>query len=764
MLSGGLKPMTGDYIGEKTVGPSKGRGKPGFNAKHPILHGIKKLYEGVTIAGLPEKMLKKGWVELMRASDRRLLTAYLEPRKGKHGPVVVHGAYTQLMPECNKGEPGQEPFVRNLGTYTVLRDGDTQDPDAAPRGMGWVSYSGDVCGELEEQFYKWKHEGGPKTHTVDLYNRIPSTGDEKSLGGHYIFDIDFQKMQQTAHKAGGKRPMLRRMLSDIPDATPAPPTGSIPESTLYEFYQRNDPRALLGCHATYKYYIILGGNKDDPGSGFDQLDRQLRIKYGVGLAKKAEDGGGVGGETAAAYEISGATGKNAAVINGIYDEDSSAEHLYKKRDVAGVWLYLDRDGQVWCVGDDRGKNRRTDANCAAKADVGDGPLSLLPRLTSRGMEPLAWRCNQNSRGQRAKYKTQGAVQVKAVKGRAVKTGGKPLELAMEDALTLHEGQLIQTSKKSDDGTWAFGSVIFDPVENRHQVIIEGDVLVDDEGNARRDADGNFLRKGGVAAVSGWFPLSHTRNPTPDQLQQLQDRLGGGAAATLKVPSEWEAARKAPSNPLMAARFVLPEGGPEWAMVVDRFLKGDDNVPGAAQYAKIANYYPSIKVVKVERIENVSMWQSYAVKRQSILQREEKASSGRGGDAGAARFERIWLFHGTSADTVPKIIQQGFNRAFCGKNACAYGKGVYFARDASYSASTTYSRPDANGVQRMFLCRVVVGEYCQGKNNMLTPDVREGHQLYDSTVDTVTNAAYGPSIFVTYHDAQAYPEYLVHFKQ
>ena len=114
--------------------------------------------------------------------------------------------------------------------------------------------------------------------------------------------------------------------------------------------------------------------------------------------------------------------------------------------------------------------------------------------------------------------------------------------------------------------------------------------------------------------------------------------------------------------------------------------------------------------------------------------------------------------------MPKIIQQGFNRSFCGKNATAYGKGVYFARDASYSASTTYSRPDSIGVQRMFLCRVVVGEYCQGKNNMLTPDVREGHQLFDSTVDTLTNARYGPSIFVTYHDAQAYPEYLVHFKQ
>jgi hypothetical protein len=43
---------------------------------------------------------------------------------------------------------------------------------------------------------------------------------------------------------------------------------------------------------------------------------------------------------------------------------------------------------------------------------------------------------------------------------------------------------------------------------------------------------------------------------------------------------------------------------------------------------------------------------------------------------------------------------------------------------------------------------------------LTPDVRDGLNLYDTTVNNVAD----PSIYVTYHDAQAYPEYLVKFKQ
>jgi hypothetical protein len=56
---------------------------------------------------------------------------------------------------------------------------------------------------------------------------------------------------------------------------------------------------------------------------------------------------------------------------------------------------------------------------------------------------------------------------------------------------------------------------------------------------------------------------------------------------------------------------------------------------------------------------------------------------------------------------------------------------------------------------------MVGEYCKGKTDAITPDVRcaKTHSLYDSTVDRMNN----PGIYVTYHDAQAYPEYIIRFK-
>ena len=59
---------------------------------------------------------------------------------------------------------------------------------------------------------------------------------------------------------------------------------------------------------------------------------------------------------------------------------------------------------------------------------------------------------------------------------------------------------------------------------------------------------------------------------------------------------------------------------------------------------------------------------------------------REGPSSQARYERVWLFHGTEEDTVEKIVQMGFNRSFAGKNMCKYGKGVYFARDASCKAA------------------------------------------------------------------------------
>lgn len=296
-------------------------------------------------------------------------------------------------------------------------------------------------------------------------------------------------------------------------------------------------------------------------------------------------------------------------------------------------------------------------------------------------------------------------------------GNKPAEIAGDDFLVCYPGQLLQTSKTRPDG-WAFGTVTYDPKPNRPPVGVDR-----------------------VSVSSGWFPLAATDLPTADQMAELQKLLGGtdGAADTLKTPSTWTPVK----DPLTPELVKVEANSAEGQKVKAAFMQ---TLP------------PNIKVISIQRIQNHPMWQSYAVKRQTVLMRETKGAAT--DIKTVSRMERVWLFHGTQEDTVPKIVGMGFNRSFCGLNATRFGKGVYFARDASYSSSTTYSRPNHNGEQHMFLCRLTVGEYCLGKNNQIAPDVRKGNILYDTTVNDMAN----PAIYVAYHDAQAYPEYLVKFKQ
>ena len=161
-------------------------------------------------------------------------------------------------------------------------------------------------------------------------------------------------------------------------------------------------------------------------------------------------------------------------------------------------------------------------------------------------------------------------------------GGMPEDLADEDALMLRQGQLVQVSKQRSDG-WAFGSVIYDEQEDRPPIAVEG-----------------------VSTQAGWFALERTELPSPQQFARLQKVLGeGGASDALKPPDTWQDVK----DPLVAERFGLDLRGSE-AQVVSAF------------FTKTLGYGANkVKIQSIERVQNVSMWQSYAVKRQTVLQRE-----------------------------------------------------------------------------------------------------------------------------------------------
>ncbi|KAM9010019.1 protein mono-ADP-ribosyltransferase PARP14 [Ara ararauna] len=158
---------------------------------------------------------------------------------------------------------------------------------------------------------------------------------------------------------------------------------------------------------------------------------------------------------------------------------------------------------------------------------------------------------------------------------------------------------------------------------------------------------------------------------------------------------------------------------------------------------------SFKIEKIERVQNLYLWKAYQIKKCEMDNKN-----------GNKNNERC-LFHGTSKNSLTLINNGGFNRSYAGMHAAYFGNGTYFAVKASYSAGAMYSAPDTDGKKYMYLARVLVGEYSQGRKGSIIPAAKNtsnSTDLFDSSTDDVKQ----PSIFVIFHDTQAYPEYLITF--
>ncbi|XP_033757735.1 protein mono-ADP-ribosyltransferase PARP14-like isoform X1 [Pecten maximus] len=203
-----------------------------------------------------------------------------------------------------------------------------------------------------------------------------------------------------------------------------------------------------------------------------------------------------------------------------------------------------------------------------------------------------------------------------------------------------------------------------------------------------------------------------------------------ADATFESPTDWSA--MADKDNLSVVPLTTTD--PAFTSVQQQFLA---SVGGART------------VIKIERIQNRTLYQQYVAKKKLVdIQNSQNKQN----------EKKLW--HGTATETVASINSHGFNRSYCGKNATAFGDGVYFAVNASYSASTTYSRPDPSGHQRMYLCKVITGEFTQGTRGMRVPPAKgQAHLLYDSVVDTPAN----PGMYIVFNDTQAYPDYLITFQ-
>ena len=193
--------------------------------------------------------------------------------------------------------------------------------------------------------------------------------------------------------------------------------------------------------------------------------------------------------------------------------------------------------------------------------------------------------------------------------------------------------------------------------------------------------------------------------------------------------------------------------PKTGNTFDEFLKMDSLFRQTAQRP--------IKALK--RIENSELWRFFTVyvgfnlkelnineSYKNVIHRKRDSLKKKGDNYSREKY----LFHGTRDQYVEAICRQGFDFRLSGMSSgTSYGKGSYFARDASYSLR--YS--DCN---KMFVARVIIGEFVKGLPSYTRPPLRDAAKFdnYESCVNNEIN----PSIFVIFDNIQAYPEYLVEY--
>ncbi|XP_034542085.1 protein mono-ADP-ribosyltransferase PARP12-like [Notolabrus celidotus] len=154
--------------------------------------------------------------------------------------------------------------------------------------------------------------------------------------------------------------------------------------------------------------------------------------------------------------------------------------------------------------------------------------------------------------------------------------------------------------------------------------------------------------------------------------------------------------------------------------------------------------PTGKIHKVQRIQNLSLWSIFHWQKEQMKKRN-----------GGKAVNEQYLFHGTDEPLIEAICDQNFDWRMCGVHGTAYGKGSYFAKEASYS--DRYAKVNSRRMKTMFVALVLVGEYTQGSSSYVRPPPkRDGKTLYDSCVNHESD----PSIYVVFEKQQIYPEYLI----
>ncbi|XP_072337882.1 protein mono-ADP-ribosyltransferase PARP12-like [Scyliorhinus torazame] len=194
-----------------------------------------------------------------------------------------------------------------------------------------------------------------------------------------------------------------------------------------------------------------------------------------------------------------------------------------------------------------------------------------------------------------------------------------------------------------------------------------------------------------------------------------------------TPTHWEMS----AQPTNGYKLVLvPESSVEYKRVQSLFQRTMRN---------------SV-IRKIERIQNLALWEIFQWQKEQMNKKN-----------GGKEVDERQLFYGWDSSPIATVCVENFDWRTCGMHGEGFGKGSYFARDASY-ADNYFSTTSAT--KTMFLARVLVGQFFKGRADYCRPPSKDATytNLYDSCTD---NGAH-PSIFVIFEKHQIYPEYIIEY--
>jgi hypothetical protein len=153
---------------------------------------------------------------------------------------------------------------------------------------------------------------------------------------------------------------------------------------------------------------------------------------------------------------------------------------------------------------------------------------------------------------------------------------------------------------------------------------------------------------------------------------------------------------------------------------------------------------------------MQLWKAFQSKKDLLQSKNNKKS------------DELYLFHGTNASE-PSLIygsHDGLSVNFAQEGV--FGRGVYFAENASYSVGSYAFKPPGTKHQRQVFCAcVAVGEIVYSEPNgklRLPPFMKGSNGGVQIRYDTVQGKTGGTVVYIAYENHRAYPEYLITFEK